>query len=347
VGVTEVPQGDAQPSEALRARGARCGALVWAITLQIGLLFLTLAGIEAFLRIADFRELRLIADQYKLPYEHDPELGWVPVANKVTRQGVGPLSFQVSLNSLGLRDIELAASAVPTILFVGDSFVYGNGVAAEHRFTDRLRPELPGFRIVNAGVAAYSTDQEFLRLKRLWPLIKPSVVVLIVCVDNDHDENSTNSVHGHTLKPYLAKVGGQWQFQGIPVPRSHRYYYDNNWLAQNLALVRLAIEAYMHVRYPAVTVPDPTAPLVGMMRDFVESLGAKFLVGLQHQDAALEPFLASQRIPYTRFDDAATIPGDGHWNAQGHATVAQRLMKLLTEERVVGPAPSGTTAKQY
>jgi hypothetical protein len=184
-------------------------------------------------------------------------------------------------------------------------------------------------------------------LKRLWPRIKPSVVVLIVCVENDHDENSTNSVHGHTLKPYLAKVDGQWQFQGIPVPRSHRYYYDNNWLAHHLALVRLAINAYMHVRYPAVRVPDPTAPLVGMMRDFVESRGAKFLVGLQHQDAALEPFLASEGIRYTRFDDAATIPIDGHWSVQGHATVAQHLVKLFTDEKVVGPMSSETVRKQY
>jgi len=344
--VTAATRAAAPQSEALTA-SARGSALARAIAIQVCLLLLTLGGIEAFLRIADFRDLRLIPGQYKLPNEHDPELGWVPIANKTVPQGVGPLSFGVSLNSLGLRDIELIPSNAPTILFVGDSFVYGNGVAVQHRFTDRLRQELPAFRIVNGGVAPYSTDQEFLLLKRLWPIIKPSIVVLIVCVDNDHEENSTNSVHGYTLKPYLARVDGQWQFQGLPVPHSHRYYYDNNWLAHEFALARLAIDVYMHVRYPRVRVPDPTATLVGMMRDFVESHEAKFLVGLQHHDAALEPFLASERIPYTRFDDAATIPNDGHWNAQGHATVAQRLLKLLTDERVVVPETLGTAANRY
>ena len=107
------------------------------------------------------------------------------------------------------------------------------------RFTERLRQELPDYRIVNAGVAAYGTDQEYLLLKRLWPIIKPRAVVLIVCVDNDHEDNSTNARHGHTLKPYLAKVDGEWRFQGLPVPRHHKWYYYNNWLAAHFATVRL------------------------------------------------------------------------------------------------------------
>jgi hypothetical protein len=319
-------------SRELAADAPRRGkARVRAVAFQVCLALVTLAGIELFLRVADFRDVRLIPEAFKLPYQHDPELGWAPIPNKVTPSGV-------RLNSLGLRDIELAPGAEPTILFVGDSFVYGLGVQAEDRFTDRLRRQLPGTRIVNAGVAAYGTDQEFLLLKRLWSRIEPNVVVLVVCVDNDHDDNSSNSRHGHTLKPYLAEVDGEWQFRGLPIPRGHQYYFYNNWFAQHSALARLAIVAYTYARYPRVAVPDPTARLVGMMRDFVESRGAKFLVGLQHEDAALEPFLTSQRIPYARFDDAAVIPGDDHWSPQGHATVAQRLMTLFAAENVLGPA---------
>jgi hypothetical protein len=317
-----------EPSRELKAP-RRAVALLRAVALQVGLVLLTLAGLEVFLRVANFREVRLIPEQYRLPYEHDPELGWYPIANKVTQRGE-------SINSIGLRDIELAPSAGPTMLFIGDSFVYGLGVKAEDRFTERLRQELPGTRIVNAGIAAYGTDQELLLLKRLWPRIEPSVVVLIVCVDNDHDDNSTNSRHGHTLKPYLTKVDGEWQFRGPPIPRGQQYYFYHNWLAQHSALVRYAIVGYMYTRYRAVTVPDPTAQLVGMMRDFVESHGAKFLVGLQHDDPDLEPYLAAQKIPYTRFDDAAVLPGDDHWSPQGHAIVAERLMTLLAAEHALG-----------
>jgi hypothetical protein len=317
-------------SDGMKTR-SRAAALLWAAALQVGLVVLTLAGLELFLRVADFREVRLIPEQYRLPYQHDPELGWYPIPNKVTQRGE-------SLNSIGLRDIELAPGPGRTILFVGDSFVYGLGVKAEERFTERLREELPGTRIVNAGVAAYGTDQELLLLKRLWPRIEPSVVVLIVCVDNDHDDNSTNSRHGHTLKPYLAKVDGEWRFLGPPIPLGQQYYFYNNWLAQHSALVRYAIVGYMYARYRAVTVPDPTSQLVGMMRDFVESHGAKFLVGLQHDDPDLEPYLSAQKIPYVRFDGAAVIPGDDHWSPQGHATVARKLLTLLDAEHALDPA---------
>ena len=313
--------------------------LARAIALQLGILVLTLAGAELFLRIADFRDVRLIPEGSRLPYQHDPELGWYPVANKVTPSGD-------RLNSIGLRDIELAPSTGPTILFIGDSFVYGTGVKAEDRFTERLREELPNARIVNAGVAAYGTDQEFLLLKRLWSRVEPSVVVLVVCVDNDHDDNSTNSRHGHTLKPYLAKVGDEWRFLGQPVPRPQRYYFDDNWFARHSALVRYIIVGYMHLRYPAVVVPDPTNQLVGMMRDYVEARGAKFLVGLQHDDPALEPFLTSQKIPHTRFDGAATIVNDDHWSPQGHATVAQRLMTLFAAGNLLAPPTSTYSAKK-
>lgn len=304
--------------------------LLRSIALQLGIFIVTLVCLELGLRVADFRDLRVIPEQYRLPYDHDPELGWFPIPGKPT--GLGD-----RLSSIGLRDIELVDDERPTILFIGDSFVYGNGVEADERFSNLLRRELPEFRIVNAGVAAYGNDQEYLLLQRLWPRIKPSVVVLIVCVENDHDDNSTNSRHGHTLKPYLAQVDGRWRFRGLPVPRSHRWYYDHNALAHRSAVVRLAIEAYHYLRYPSVVVPDPTNQLVAMMRDFTEQRGAKFLVGLQHDDPALEPFLIAQKIPYTRFDGAATIPNDDHWNPKGHATVAERLKALFVKEDVLAP----------
>ena len=62
-------------------------ALLRAIALQAGLALLTLAGLELFLRVADFREVRLIPEQFRLPYQHDPELGWYPNPGKITPQG--------------------------------------------------------------------------------------------------------------------------------------------------------------------------------------------------------------------------------------------------------------------
>jgi hypothetical protein len=305
-------------------------SIVRSVATQIVIVVAVLVCTEVFLRVADFRDIRVVPEKFQLPYDYDPELAWYPVPGRPT--GLGD-----RINSMGLRDIELVdnSRSRPTILFMGDSFVYGNGVKAGDRFTNVLRRELPQFRIVNAGVAAYGTDQEYLLLRRLWPRIKPSIVVLIVCEDNDHLDNSTNSRYGHTLKPYLAKVDGRWQFLGIPPPHNYRWYFDHNWFAHNIALVRLALDAYAYTFHPAVTVPDPTNQLVKMMQEFVEQHGAKFLVGLQYADPKLEPFLVVRKIPYTRFDGAPTLPNDDHWNPQGHAMVAERLKKLFAVQHLL------------
>jgi hypothetical protein len=99
--------------------------------------------------------------------------------------------------------------------------------------------------------------------------------------------------------------------------------------------VRLAIKSYMYVRHRRITLPDPTAQLVKMTKDYAESHGAKFLVGLQYQDRLLEPHLLSWNVPYTRLGDAETLPGDAHWSAQGHSTVANRLISLFASEKAL------------
>ena len=306
--------------------------LLRAIALQAFLFLATLAAIELFLRISDFRVTRLYPEEVRLPYQFDSELGWFPIPNMVRHwRGTHSLPMtELRHNSIGLRDIELVKSVRPIVLFIGDSFVYGLGVEEQERFTEQLRRQWPDITVINAGVAGYGTDQELLLLKRLWSRIQPQMVVLIVCVENDHHDNSTNLATSW-YKPFLAEVDGQWEFHGLPVPKGRAYYFYDNWIARSSALVRLASYAYTPVRYPRLTVPDPTNQLVAMMRDFVEARGASFLVGLQFKDNVLEPFLKFEMIPYTRFDGAEIIAGDIHWSRQGHAMVAHRLTGFVRE----------------
>jgi hypothetical protein len=297
-----------------------------------------LALSELLLRVFDLKQVRLEPTDRRHGYLYDPELGWIGPPNTLTHLNASrPTSPRH--NSLGLRDVELVPSVGPTILFLGDSFVYGIDVEAEERFTERLRSDLPGVRIVNAGIAGYGTDQEYLLLQRLWPRVEPSVVVLMFCVDNDRVDNSANYRY-FAFKPYLTNVEGSWQFRGYPIPVAPQLSFYNNWFARRFASVRLAILGYSSIRNRKVSVPDPTEQLVTMMRDLVEARGAKFLVGLQRQEPALEAFLDSQKIPYTRFDEAERYPTWGsHWTPAGHALVAERLMTFLAKEGAV-PAAS-------
>jgi lysophospholipase L1-like esterase len=307
-----------------------------AILVQIAIVIATLAAAEVVLRVIDLRYLRAHRVGAERIYNYDAELGWFPVPNSdVSFTGIR--TIRVRHNSLGLRDIEHDAAPKPTIAFIGDSFVWGYDVEQNVRFTEVLRAKLPEQRIVNAGVTAYGTDQELLLLRRLWDRIKPDVVVLMVCVDNDRKDNTANTRQDGPYKPYFDQTQGA--FKGIPVPWSRHLYFADNWLARNSWVFRVGVSAYVLIAHPAVRVPDPTERLIGMMKEFVESKGAKFLVGLQLREPALEAALTAIKIPYTSFDGAEHELGDGdHWTPKGHELVAERLLTLLKEDGVAAPA---------
>jgi hypothetical protein len=188
--------------------------------------------------------------------------------------------------------------------------------------------------VLNAGVSGYGTDQAYLFLKRLWPKVEPSVVVLIFCVENDHNDNSSN-VRYFNYKPYLVtSADGSRQFRGQPAPLPRKSYFQKNWLTRNLILVRLAISGYIELAYPRVTVPDATEPLIAMMRDEVTRNGAKFLVGLERQDPMVERFLKQEGIPYILLDGAELYTSSHHWSTEGHKLVAARLASLLAANGV-------------
>src|SRR3954470_126677 len=173
-----------------------------AVLTQLLILVIALVVAEIVLRVIDLRYLRTYRSGAERIYNYDAELGWFPVPNSdVTFTGIR--TIRVRHNSLGLRDIEHDATAKPTIAFVGDSFVWGYDAEQNERFTEVLRAKMPEYRIFNAGVTAYGTDQEYLLLRRLWDRIKPDVIVLMVCVDNDRKDNQANMRYDGIYKPYF------------------------------------------------------------------------------------------------------------------------------------------------
>lgn len=304
-------------------RSARFAAI------QVAILIATLVIIEIVLRVLNPAYLRL-DDWGTLNYRHDAELGWMPIPNTDTVVHL-PREIRLRNNGLGLRDIEFVRGPQPAILVLGDSNVWGYNVEDNERFTAFLRLALPNHAIVNAGVSGYGTDQKYLLLRRLWPAIEPKIVVLIFCVENDHQDNSSN-VRYFSYKPYLAAQGdGTAQFRGQPVPQSRRLVVKENWWGQHLFLARLAISANVELRHPRVTVPDPTERLIAMMRDYVESRGAKLVVGLQYREPPLEAYLTAQKIPFTTFEGGEQYTSSKHWTPEGNKLVAARLMRLLSD----------------
>jgi hypothetical protein len=337
------------------AAQSRARRVLRAVVLQIIIILVTLAAVEVILRVADPRFLRdserLLAgggpgSRDILLFRHDEELGWSPIPNSsATYVGSHPISIQH--NSLGLRDIEHDRVPKPTIMFLGDSIVWGFDVEAEQRFTEQIRQELPDYRIVNAGVSGYGTDQEYLLLKRIWNDVEPNVVVLMFSVDTDRSDNTSNARYDFHYKPYFRLLPtGELQLQGQPVPHSRHVYFNEDPIARHSWLARVAVSVYLQLRHGGVSVPDPTERLLDMIRQFVEAHGASFMVGLQSDEPQLEAFLRAQHIPYVSFEGAERYATQGgHWTPKGQALVASRLMTLLAETGAVQVGPSANVLR--
>jgi hypothetical protein len=305
----------------------------------------TLGALEIILRVVDLRELREGVSERSLSYQYDADLGWMPIPGS-SSVVTNARAVHARHNSLGLRDDEFTLDAKPTIVFLGDSFVWGLDAEAGERFSELLKPRIPDYKILAAGVSGYGTDQEYLLLQKLWPRVKPAVVVLIFCTDNDRADNSTNIRYEGYQKPYFVTgADGTLELAGQPVPKSRLQAIKEDWWVRHSWLARLANAVYLKLKHPVLLVPDPTERLVDKIRQFVEANGARFLVGLQKTDATLVGHLEAAGVPYVTFDGADAYPGASvgqHWTPEGHRLVAERLLGLLSANAATGAASRKT-----
>lgn len=85
-----------------------------------------------------------------------------------------------------------------------------------------------------------------------------------------------------------------------------------------------------------MNVPDPTERLVDMIRDFVQSRGARLLVGLAASDQSLIRHLQSEKIPFVAFDGVEAYGPEhgGHWTPAGNRFVSEGMLDLLVRQGI-------------
>jgi hypothetical protein len=184
------------------------------------------------------------------------------------------------------------------------------------------------------GVSGYGTDQEYLVLQKFFAEYHPRVVFLIVCGDNDNEDNAWN-IRGGYYKPFYTLEGGRLKLNNVPVPKSASVIFDEHPVLCAPYVIRLAMMVWRRMIGPPPhrNAAPPTGALLLDMRQYVTDHRAIFAVGLQHSHPDIEKFLGDFQIPYISLETtnpAHVYPEFGHhWTADGHAFVAANIEEFL------------------
>lgn len=293
-------------------------------------------------------------------WRHDAELGWqnLPGADGVFDHP--RFRIHVHANSKGLRDREYAYERTPgrrRILVIGDSFVWGYGVEQHETFPKVLEALLPNAEVINAGVAGYGTDQELLWLRSEGVRYRPDVVILLMC-GNDDGENNSDLVFWVYRKPRFRQADhGELVLTGVPVPLPSRTTRLKHWMLTHSALLfQLKSVVIDPLRRPEkATEPvgfGLTLALVDQIAGVVRDIGARLVVAATVRYAPSAQFqthwpelvraLRERRIETLDIDrspgyanEKMLINGEGHWNPAGHRFVAEQLRHIIQDHHLL------------
>lgn len=115
------------------------------------------------------------------------------------QDGTRPSHVAVNrINQHGLRGKAIAKvkpSETYRILFLGDSFTFGEGVGEDETFCSRIETSLnaftrgrPRIEVMNAGVSGYNTRDEVAYLERRWLEFGPDLVIVVFYLNDAYDD---------------------------------------------------------------------------------------------------------------------------------------------------------------
>jgi hypothetical protein len=203
---------------ATRARGRLGNALLLLLGIVLG------AGLlEMAVRIMAASQPVITTGEQGVYEQFDPTLGWRNRPGASVRYQRREYSTLVEINSLGFRDVERSPRRVPgttRIIALGDSFVEGYTVERDQTVTRRMEAlsESAGCpaEVINAGVHAYSTDQEALWFQNEAEALSPDVVMVFAYYNDIL--NNTRIQYWGAAKPLVEVVDGKLSVTNLPLP---------------------------------------------------------------------------------------------------------------------------------
>jgi lysophospholipase L1-like esterase len=290
---------------------------------------------------------------------YDPFYGKRMHRNFQAKRVAQEFQFELTTNSLGMRDPEPASPPVQGVMFIGDSFTMGLGVQDTESFPALVRARLNerGLHVpvLNIGMGNNGNGRWLKFLRRDAARFQPRLVILQV-MENDFRDNRNErlfalSERGKLQELAVAEPSFGRRVQGVVdgLPGlSYSYLVGLAWAAADgRGLQQMLAGAAVHpvaAAQEAKKSPgdELTYALVAASIDRAQALGADVLglfvelTGLQR--ARMAEVFEARGVKFLDGPSKLKAPDlffvvDGHWNAKGHRKVAE-LMAPEIEQRL-------------
>ncbi|HSG99554.1 MAG TPA: SGNH/GDSL hydrolase family protein [candidate division Zixibacteria bacterium] len=321
---------------------------------------LRLIGVESFAENQFFPLNRDVS--FVGIYDKDSELFW-RLKKDILAESRTFSSLSYRINRDGFRGPEIVEDNRQTILALGNSCTFGWGVVADSIFTARLQQRLADYRVLNRGVPGYSSHQGRILYERVTSRIAPEIT-LIMFGWNDHwPAGADISDQEHDPLPQWAldaqnSLSRLRTFQmlrrvtlDLSAPdESARPRFDLVAGKRRVGLsefkdnLQAIIQRARSVGSEPVLLIPPIAALEVYLPDAGASafhdLHARYQRAIAETAAATSTLLIDLQPAFDGRKDLFDYPLEdpAHFNAAGHAVVADEVLRLLRDEtRLASP----------
>lgn len=299
----------------------------------------------------------------------DREIGWVMAPGDVHYT----YENQVRLNSYGFRGPEIPKKLEDEyrIIALGDSHIYGQGLADESLLTTVLQDGLNDlghkrfYRIINMGVRGYSINNELAVLKKIAVSLNPDHVILFFSV-NDFDNIDIEGIYATFMDKdwYMYDISAKpvgprfRKWKRIQVLRkssllmhvndvyrrlASRNDFGNNILQgvvdnelkRGIQFVKDALDEFIRIsnkyNFSLTLAIIPVAAQA--MNDYPNEIYQSTLRQYaEHNSLDFIDLLPALRSCYEQYGNLPIIPFDGHYNAEGQKVFGIAMVRHLRNQ---------------
>jgi len=246
-----------------------------------------------------------------------------------------PRAITVVSNRDGFRaNRELGEPDVrPRVIFLGDSFVFGDGVQEPERFTNVLETLEPSWRIDNLGMVGYGPDLMLRALEAVGLKLKPAIVVLCIYTDDFRRVRPEYAGMGFLIPRFKLEAG---HLVSVPYPTPNLWNRLDLSVAVNRVLWNYTNREW-DLNHAILDRFEQLADQQPFQKAIIFLPGKDDTPADQKRRSWLRYYANSHATAFLDLSDAihkmgrqAFIEGNPHLNSAGNLVVAQELDRFLS-----------------